>query len=45
VLLELYLPHDLVTSGQYGPGDTWSVPFRTHQRSRSRRGLRGCRRG
>ena len=25
VLLELYLPHDLVTSGQYGPGETWSV--------------------
>jgi translocation and assembly module TamB len=25
VLIELYLPHDLVTSGQYGPGDTWSV--------------------
>jgi hypothetical protein len=25
VLLELYLPHDLVTSGQYGPGETWSL--------------------
>lgn len=25
VLIELYLPHDLVTSGQYGPGQTWSV--------------------
>jgi translocation and assembly module TamB len=25
VLLELYLPHDFVTSGQYGPGETWSV--------------------
>jgi hypothetical protein len=25
VLLELYLPHDLVTSGSYGPGETWSV--------------------
>jgi autotransporter translocation and assembly factor TamB len=25
VLLELYLPHDLVTSGQYGPGETWSI--------------------
>ena len=25
VLLELYLPADLVTSGQYGPGETWSV--------------------
>ena len=24
-LLELYLPHDLVTSGQYGPGETWSL--------------------
>ena len=25
VLLELYLPADLVTSGQYGPGQTWSL--------------------
>ena len=25
VLLELYLPHDLVTPGQYGPGETWSL--------------------
>jgi len=25
VLIELYLPHDLVTSGQYGPGETWSI--------------------
>lgn len=25
VLLELYLPHSLVTSGQYGPGETWSI--------------------
>ena len=25
VLLELYLPHDLVGAGQYGPGETWSV--------------------
>ena len=25
VLLELYLPHDFVTSGQYGPGETWSL--------------------
>jgi hypothetical protein len=25
VLLELFLPADLVTSGQYGPGETWSV--------------------
>jgi hypothetical protein len=25
VLLELYLPADLVTSGQYGPGNTWSL--------------------
>jgi hypothetical protein len=25
VLLELYFPHDLLTSGQYGPGEVWSV--------------------
>ncbi len=25
VLIELDFPHDLVGSGQYGPGDTWSV--------------------
>lgn len=25
VLLELYLPNDFVTSGQYGPGETWSL--------------------
>jgi hypothetical protein len=25
VLIELYLPHDFVTSGQYGPGETWSI--------------------
>lgn len=27
VLLELYFPYDLVTAGQYGPGQTWSVDF------------------
>lgn len=27
VLLELYLPHDLIGSGQYGPGNTWSIDF------------------
>ena len=27
VLLELYFPHDLVTAGQYGPGQTWSIDF------------------
>ena len=25
VLLELFLPNDFVTTGQYGPGETWSV--------------------
>jgi autotransporter translocation and assembly factor TamB len=25
VLIEIYLPADLVTSGQYGPGQTWSL--------------------
>ena len=25
VLLELFFPHGLVTVGQYGPGETWSV--------------------
>jgi hypothetical protein len=27
VLIELFLPHDFVTSGQYGPGETWSLDF------------------
>jgi autotransporter translocation and assembly factor TamB len=26
-LLELYFPRDLYTSGQYGPGTTWSLDF------------------
>jgi translocation and assembly module TamB len=27
VLIELFLPHDFVTSGAYGPGETWSLDF------------------
>jgi translocation and assembly module TamB len=27
VLIELFLPHVMMTTGQYGPGETWSLDF------------------